>query len=149
MKVITIQNIHQASLQEILDFVNARIITQGKGSIKSSSIGGSCRYREGELKCAVGHLIPDSKYRDVFHLESETSTTLFKILKRQGGYPAIDWVLKNENEKIELLSRLQSAHDNAAKYLCTNFIASWKLDLIPIVKGFNLINPNEGTEENI
>jgi hypothetical protein len=55
--------IHFENHQEIFDRVAEHLLTQNqRSSVQTISSPNSCRYRLGELKCAIGCLIPDELY---------------------------------------------------------------------------------------
>ena len=49
--------------QEAFDTMLAHVRQQGRPAVGEQNI---CRYRQGELKCAVGALIPDDRYQPGF-----------------------------------------------------------------------------------
>jgi hypothetical protein len=80
--------------QELFDYIVGKVIVQGEPSIH----GDVCRYRAPDgLKCAVGHIIPDSLYR-----KDMEGTTLTKIVDKTLGLTC-----------YAMLRDLQVAHDNA------------------------------------
>ena len=80
--------------QELFDFIVGRVIAQGEPSV----LNGTCQYRApGGLKCAVGHIIPDSLYR-----KSMEGANLTHIVNKDLGLTC-----------YHMLLDLQKAHDNA------------------------------------
>lgn len=83
--------------QETFDIVVAALIQQGRPSVSSEG----CMYRgDGDLKCAVGHLIPDDKYTPYFEGLSCLSENL-RIILHDAGHD------------LDIVSDLQYAHDVA------------------------------------
>jgi len=76
-----------------------------KQNFKQSMVGHHCRYRgPGWLKCAIGHLIPNKKYR--IWMEGRTIQSLLHTKKdRQKLFGRLT------KEQIGLLCALQAAHD--------------------------------------
>lgn len=97
MKIATFDS----SKQEIFDYVFECIVKQGAPSRNSHNF---CAYRgEKERKCAVGFLIPDSKYKGAY--EDLSISNIMRSL----GYD------KDANvAKFNFLVHLQRAHDRAS-----------------------------------
>lgn len=55
---ITLENLHEATAQEVFDQVAIHLLTQKKESI----LDYRCMYRAGELMCAAGCLIGENEY---------------------------------------------------------------------------------------
>jgi len=87
--------------REIFDKVKKHLLKQGE----RSSEDGWCLYRSGDLKCAVGCLIPDDLYKE--DMERTAINGLFNkfygVMKKIG--------LKHEHKN--LLVSLQNIHDTA------------------------------------
>lgn len=82
--------------QELFDFIVGRVIAQGEPSV----LAGTCQYRApGGLKCAVGHIIPDSLYR-----KSMEGANLTHIVNKDLGLTC-----------YHMLRDLQKAHDHAGE----------------------------------
>lgn len=80
--------------QELFDYIVGKVIAQGE----PSTFGGICRYRAPNgHKCAVGHIIPDSIYR-----QDMEGATLTGIVNKNLGLTC-----------YHLLLDLQKAHDGA------------------------------------
>lgn len=95
---MTIQEVNNKSFQEIFDFVANHLLTQNDKSIADS---GTCLYRYGDLKCAVGALISDEDYDCNFEMQS------LKLLvdKKETIFSDI------EESRLAFLMLLQSIHD--------------------------------------
>lgn len=82
--------------REAFEIVKKHLLCQGK---KSQSLNGYCKYRgEGGLKCAIGALIPDDKYKECY----DRDTGLLEILDQCG--------LGNLN--YMMVSELRVIHDS-------------------------------------
>jgi hypothetical protein len=107
----TAERLNAMSLQEIFDFVNDAITKQGVPSFDSEL--GDCAYRgPNGLKCAAGWLLDDADYDR--ELEGKGAADMcnavgFRVGEAVHAYANIITI------KRELLQRLQSAHDNAAR----------------------------------
>ncbi len=101
------------NLDEMLRYAVQAVIEQGRPSIHPTSDNQSslCLYRGPEgAKCAVGHLLPDSEYRDVMEGHPVYSRNVAHALIRV--YP---WMLNYSARMLEgPLAALQSYHDGAA-----------------------------------
>lgn len=114
-----IQEVNNKSLQEIFDFVVSHLLTQNAKAIKYTS----CRYRVGNLKCAVGVLIADEDYACEFEglsirtLRDKFAESIFADISEP---------------KMQLLVHLQSVHD-------ADDVESWleKLSLLAKVLALN------------
>jgi len=88
---------------DILSTAITKVIEQGKRSVNED---GACRYRSGDLKCAVGHLIKDEHYNP--NLEG---CGVFGLSVRHAVEQSIDRHLSDK--EVNQLSRLQTCHDGA------------------------------------
>lgn len=101
------------SSQQIFDEVVTALRKQGRPSVNEA---GGCLYRGPDgLKCAAGHLIPDDAYSPGMEGESVWQPEVLGALRRAG-------VAGDLNQ--HLVSRLQSAHDNAVGD-ALNGVATW------------------------
>ena len=82
--------------QQVFDTVVRHLAKQGRPSIGDE---GACKYRSGELSCAVGCLLTDEEYDP-----------------RQEGRPAVRMVPFRLAGNIELLGDLQDVHDRFDNY---------------------------------
>jgi hypothetical protein len=117
---MTIQEVNNKSLQEIFDFVANHLLTQNKKSVEES---GTCLYRCGDLKCAVGALISDEDYDCNFEMQnlrilSSKKETIFNHI---------------EESRLEFLMHLQTIHDDFS-------IKEWLEELSILGLRFNLSN---------
>jgi hypothetical protein len=95
---------------EIIDRVTSHLLAQGvRAEDPNASTPSKCRYRHGNLKCAVGFLISDEHYRP--QLEGYGVATL-EVLR------AVEDSLGTSVDE-DLLSQLQAVHD-------TNFPDNWE-----------------------
>jgi len=117
---MTIQEVNNKSLQEIFDFVANHLLTQNKKSVEES---GTCLYRCGDLKCAVGALISDEDYNYSFEMNS------LKLLtdKKETIFSDI------EESRLTFLMYLQAIHDEYT-------IERWPEQLSILGSDFNLSN---------
>ena len=134
--------------QEIYDTVVKHLFAQGKPAFgyysEEKTVGESgCAYRTGELKCAVGCLIPDDVYRS--DMENQSVKNLvnhseFMVPSYFGGH-------------IPLLNKLQTVHDSSRNWEHDNPEKGWNYanlaeDLLEAAYLFNLM-PNILTRELI
>lgn len=100
------------SKQETFDTVVGALIKQGRPSVGE----GKCKYRgpNGD-KCAVGHLIPDSKYRETMEGRAINDMAVFYVVQGLG-------------HNVALVESLQMAHDDYSSMpnFMSNFIAMAK-----------------------
>jgi hypothetical protein len=113
-----IQEINNKSLQEIFDFVADHLLTQNAKAIEGS---GTCLYRCGDLKCAVGALISDEDYDCSFEMQnlrilSGRKETIFNHI---------------EESRLKFLIHLQMIHDDF-------LIEEWPEKLSILGSRFNL-----------
>lgn len=97
----TAERINSMTSMEILDFVENAIVEQGRASVYDCPNGKiECAYRGKDgAKCAMGVVIDDADY-----------TPAFEGMRALDVCNSIGIV---DTKKSNLLSRLQSAHDNA------------------------------------
>lgn len=95
----TLWNLDQFTPMQVVEFVRNKLMEQGR---RSTTIDNdSCMYRgHDNTKCAVGHLIPDDKYREEFEKNNIATLVL--------DFPEIDL----SNDWVVLLVELQKIHDN-------------------------------------
>lgn len=86
--------------QEVFNIIVAHLFKQNRRA--QNADGDGCAYRDGELRCAVGVLIPDDLYSP--NLEGNDAQHIIKYFLKSG---IADWV-----EHEELLGVLQKIHDN-------------------------------------
>jgi hypothetical protein len=93
------------SQQEALNRMVRGLRDQGwQQAIRGGHWTGTCQYRAGRLKCAVGHLIPDDKY--VVEMEG---CPPYEALEEGAGIVVEDGVLNGK----DFLVIAQSTHDGA------------------------------------
>ena len=96
--------------QQILDTVRTKLRAQGARSAHHGSVYGTvCAYRSGDLKCAIGHLIPDDLYCKEIEdtgvaSDSYDSCALYQVLQESG----LDM---SDCDIVYLLTCLQRFHD--------------------------------------
>ncbi len=90
--------------QQIFDRVCAHLAGQGRVSKvkRRTSTGTRCKYQTGELRCAIGGLLPDDA--PFAYLDRLKDSSIGKIIER--GIIAAD-------ADPALLTDLQAAHDNS------------------------------------
>jgi len=104
---ITLENLHEATPQEVFNQVYNHAVTQRERSFNEDEQ--VCMYRHGSLKCAAGCLIHDDEYDHT--MGSET----WWYLVDQKKVP---------KEHSKLIGDLQSAHDDASGF--EEWLASFK-----------------------
>jgi len=109
----TAERLNAMSLQEIFDFVNDAITKQGVPSYDDSL--GDCAYRgPNGLKCAAGMLVDDEDYTR--EMEGKCARNMCNMIGFRSYNDPIDADYTNPiTIKRDLLSRLQQAHDSAAR----------------------------------
>jgi hypothetical protein len=108
--------------QQIFDIVARHLVRQRAKSEVRHTHESECRYRQGALKCAVGALIPDSKY-----------TT--RLEGTNPGCPPLDAsLLRAANCRKRdacLLHELQQVHDD-------NDVCDWPQELVKVATKYAL-----------
>lgn len=107
--------------QEIFDKVTLHLLTQNE---KSIGVDGTCKYRQNDLKCAVGCLIEDEDYT-----EKMEGIGVVNLIQRFG---CLEWMWPHKS----LLVSLQLIHDGycPTKWFSVLFSLSeeisleWKFD---------------------
>jgi predicted Fe-S protein YdhL (DUF1289 family) len=85
--------------QSVFDFVLAHLRKQNKAALAPD--GYRCVYKNGDLKCAVGCLIPDRQYDKSIEGSAVVEGSLIGNLLSRLGY-----------KNLPLLSAMQEVHDN-------------------------------------
>jgi hypothetical protein len=109
---VTINNFFKGrvSIPTIIDFVEKKLLEQGKRSIGEY---GNCLYRgEDNCKCGVGHLIPDSRYNPKFDQGIVGAGTLIREFRDELGVVVPETHDKDFVRKVYFLQELQRAHDD-------------------------------------
>lgn len=89
-------------LQKPFDLVLRRLRKQGH----ASTLGGTCRYRSPDgSRCAIGHLIPDQKYRREFEFNFASCSTRGREIREAAGLDP--W----NDRHTRFAAALQDAHD--------------------------------------
>jgi len=91
------------TLQEIFDICAVHLLTQKEKAFLRSDYRSGCAYRAGELKCAIGALIPDDKYGPYM----EGNSVLTDIIRQAANISEDD---------AAFASRLQIIHDDCEPY---------------------------------
>lgn len=95
--MITLKTLAQATKQEVFNQVATHLLKQNERSCRE--VDGVCMYRNSRgLKCAVGCLISDDEYIQLF--ENNTWDYVVKTL------------MLAPNAHLELITELQHIHDN-------------------------------------
>ena len=97
---MTIQEINNKSFQEIFDFVANHLLTQNARAIGED---GTCLYRCGDLKCAVGALISDEDYNYSFEMQN------LRVLADKEEKTIFSDI---EESRLAFLIHLQAIHDD-------------------------------------
>jgi len=93
---------------EIIDYIQAHLVNQGKRSAE----GTSCKYRDGSLSCAVGCLVDD---KTAHAWDSMESSNIINVVNNH-KVPA--WMTDHRL----LLKHLQEIHDNSENWNEAGFI---------------------------
>lgn len=95
--------------QEIYDVVMLALWNQNKQSI-SEVIETSCAYRRTDgVKCAIGHLIPDSLYRKYFEMNDVENLSI--VIRERNNKKFIPF-LNFLQENLDFLQEMQTFHDD-------------------------------------
>lgn len=109
--------------QEVFNRAYLGILAQGCPSLRS----GMCAYRGvGDVKCAIGHNIPDKKYN--FDFEGRSPNYL---LNRTVGSTISKLIGCQTQDDVAFARRLQRVHDSLAAIIKPNdkFIYSFKEEM--------------------
>lgn len=99
-------------MQALYDFIVIEVREQGRPSMTPS--GRHCAYRGTDgAKCAVGHLIASSEYREVIEGNHVFNEVVWEAVSKN---PLVKAAIEanGEYDVKELLSNMQQAHDDAA-----------------------------------
>ena len=97
--------------QEVFDEIVSKIVAQGQPSLGTMASTETCMYRgDGNLKCAVGMIIPDENYTSDIEGMGVEASEVMKAMPEE-------YV-----EHVGLLNDLQSCHDFASE---TGFVADF------------------------
>lgn len=102
--------------QEVFDTVCDHMLAQNKRAQDEG--GGRCWYRQGDLKCAVGCLIPDDQYSSDLEAGGVQTLAMDDVLR----FGIVDL---NEDETVHFLSRLQQIHDRVSVEYWTTALAEF------------------------
>jgi hypothetical protein len=95
--------------QKIVNFVSAKLKEQGcKSYSPFSNEDNRCKYRHGELKCAIGHIILDEEYSET--LETKPMYSVYKLCPKSFEPFIVDGEASRD---YSFLSELQACHDDA------------------------------------
>lgn len=113
------------TLQQIFDHVASNLLRQGEVCADDD---GSCRFRSdgGKKKCAVGWVISDEEYSQIFRGAEEDGESLGKLIQcRRLPMP--------DNAIFDLLVDLQKMHD---EWSPDNYLRSdrWMIDLEDVAR---------------
>lgn len=116
--------------QKVVDFVSEKLKQQNYGSVDEK---GKCRYRFGNLKCAIGHLILDEEYKTDFDEFGMTILQIFKEVPKSLAPFLIDGSI--DRYDVIFLNHLQVCHDlvscNSKFYETYLFNVKVKLNMVP------------------
>lgn len=96
MKTITVHDLPHITALELIDFVTEKLLKQGKKSEEE----GHCLYRNGDLKCAAGHLLPDDLYDP--QMDTIDGNTCWGSVVSKYNLP---------KDHLALIAKLQCIHD--------------------------------------
>lgn len=117
--------------QEVFDFAVGKVIEQGAPSVG----GDGCMYRDHlDQRCAFGHLIPDSLYRNSFENVSAIAI-LSKHVKSPQYSPALASSL---GRHASLIEDLQRAHDAYADCGNSFFVSEFRHRAEAVAKDHSL-----------
>ena len=129
-----------SSAQEIFDYVTPLLFAQGQRSVYPDEQGiPICAYRggeAGELRCAIGFIIPDELYTPALESECVFNPAVKSVLKN-----VIPNLLEPDHEDLrEFLGDLQDVHDG---WICNGVdgnTANFNLynDLLYLCDGYGL-----------
>ena len=114
------------TMQALYDFIVSAVRDQGRPSMDPTGL--YCMYRsEDGAKCAVGHLIADSAYREKMEGQHVADERVWKVVTKN---PLVKAAVKanGEDDVEEFLWLMQQAHDQAA--------ADARIQGVPFVTGF-------------
>ena len=120
------------NLQTIFTKVKDHLLKQNRKCFEEG-VGERCMYRQGELSCAVGVLIPDEMYSDKMeHQDVETLLNEnYRGFKDLFEFESYDMVTLIDRQKVGLLKELQEIHDE-------DFVWCWEIQLKKLSKEFDL-----------
>jgi len=108
--------------QEVFNKIYTHLLKQGR----KSGVTDKCKYRKGELRCAIGCLITDSAYNKILEGRGVPCERVQTALRISG-------ITLNPKTR-QLLIECQSIHD-------TTHARTWKSQLQDLAKTFNLKVP--------
>ena len=119
------------NLQTIFTKVKDHLLKQNRKCFEEGE-GERCMYRQGELSCAVGVLIPD----EVYHSKMEHQPVDILLEENKGfkdlfEFESYDMVTLIDRQKVGLLKELQEIHDE-------DFVWCWEIQLKKLSKEFDL-----------
>lgn len=100
--------------QEIFNAVATHLFTQGERAVERGDV--VCKYRAGNLKCAVGALIPDEIYDPKMDKETNGDGTGVRSLLHRFENILPSWFEDN----WRLLESLQLVHDRLSSWYTTD-----------------------------
>ncbi len=110
--------------QQIFNKVSTHLLKQGKKAVT----GGSCRYKHGKLKCSIGCLIPEERYKPQLEgqgLVPDNDDVEYSVMD------ALKGIIRKTETTLSLLFDLQEVHDEWLP-------RSWKGELIHVAKNHRL-----------
>lgn len=121
------------NLQTIFNEAVSKTLAQNQKSLVNDDVDSNdasrCAYRgKNNLKCAAGHLIPDSLYQEYIEgnslwiEEDGMASTSARFFMKKLGYT---------NEEVLFIAELQSIHDGYK-------VSEWKEQFIRIGRAYNL-----------
>lgn len=95
--MITLENLSEATAQEVFDQVAKHLLTQRQ----PSKTGAFCKYRLENLKCAAGCLIADNEYDEEFEGNNWAALIQFFGITREHGYLIQDLQTIHDSSKVD------------------------------------------------
>lgn len=115
-------------MQQVVNINKAGLLAQGKKSQKNIALKGlTCAYRgEDNTKCAIGFLIPDTKYKPNFEVGIED------LMEDYSWAAVFDLPIPEKiDEMLDFLGDLQKIHDQFDP-------ARWQEKFIELAQNYNL-----------
>lgn len=115
------RNMNDTHMQEAFDIVYRGLASQNwERSVHTYGAGlTKCRYREGSLKCAFGHLIDDADYNHEFEGHGACSSVFNFMYEHVLERSITDKMIAeypNSREIRELMITVQKVHDAVDEY---------------------------------
>ena len=121
------------TMQEIFNIAAPALLAQDARSFRKNALSEDdetveviCAYRSTDgLKCAIGHIIPDSIYRE--EMEGRAVLEIYTEYEDFKNIIGSEW----DSQLLTFLTRLQEVHDNYEPFL-------WSMVFRDLAADFNL-----------